>query len=143
MKKGFLLVFVLSLLFIVGCSSKGHEEQLLDYYVEAYTKADYNLLKKVFPEVLIENYKKEDLDLSVQLLKDTYGEGYKITYKILSKEKLDDTDYLTLSKMYNNTELSDCSKLDTVISYSGPKTSKDDAFDLFYCKIDGDWYLLI
>ena len=143
MKKKILLIIILSVFFIAGCSSSKSEEKLLDYYVEAYTKGDYSALKKVFPEVIIENFKKENLEMSVQSLKETYGEGFEISYKIISKGTPDDTDYELFKKMYDSVELSDCSKLDVVFSYSGSKSSKDETFDLFYCKVNGEWYLLI
>ena len=146
MKKVILVVLVLSAFFITACGSSRSETELLDYYVEAYTKGDYEAFKKAFPHVLIENVNKEAFELGIENIKKEYGDDYTIKYEYKSKRKLDLKDYeddYEMIKSYYGVEMSDCYALDVVFTYSGSKSTKEENYDLKYCKFDGEWYLTI
>lgn len=146
MKKSILLIILVAAFFITACGSSRSETELLDYYVEAYSKGDYEAFKKAFPQTLIENMTKEAIDSGIENIKKEYGDDYTIKYVYKGKKKLDFEEYkddYEMIKNYYGVEMSDCYSLDVVFTYSGSKSTKDEIYDLKYCKFDGEWYLTI
>ena len=144
MKKGLLLIILLSVFFISACDSTNKEEELLNHYVEAFTKGDLNELKKALPNVWIENYNQDALDSSVRSFKSLYGDDYTITYEIKSKEKLDSSDYKEMQdliKSYYDVDMTDCHSMNVMFVYSGSKKTEKQEMNINYCKFDGKWYL--
>lgn len=159
MKKGLLLVTLLVMVvFVTACGSKyGSKssrtvENLLDEYVDAYTKADVDLAKDIFPPFYVEYAKdmltKERLEQSLASAKEEYGDDFHITYEITDKTKFtaDELDTLNnkMANYYNaKVKASECYKLKGTITFKGSKFEDPDPIDsMAYCKYDDGWYLV-
>ena len=144
MKKGLLLIVLLSVFFISACGSSNKEEELLDHYVEAFSKGDLTELKKALPDIWLENYTQDALDTSIASFKNIYGDDYTIKYEIKSKQKLDMSDYEEMQEMvksYYDVDMTDCYSMNVLFTYSGSKKTENQEMNINYCKFDGKWYL--
>ena len=154
-----LLVVLLAVLFITGCGSKGYKnkstrtvEDLLDEYVEAYTKADVELAKDLFPPFYVEYAKNvlttERLEQGLKNSKERYGDDFNITYEVTGKTKYTDEELETLNKKmesyYNSKDnATECYKFEGTITFKGSKEEDPDPLTtMAYCKYDGSWYLV-
>ena len=163
MKKSYFLILLLLVAFVTACGSSSNSksgvdnkktrtiEDLMDAYVIAYTKADIDAAKKIFPKYYNERYKdqltKERLEESLSKAKNSYGDDFNITYEIKSKTKMTDDELnafnTSIATRFNTSEkASECYKLDGTITFTGSKfTDPDPLSSAAYCKYDGEWYL--
>ena len=139
-----------------GGSGKGGKERTVEYlfdqYVKAYTQADLDAVKDIFPPFYIEYAKtymtKERLETALENAKDRYGKDFNITYKIEGKTKMTASELESLNdKManyYNAKEKAEeCYKLEGTITFKGSSDIDTDPIDSSrYCKYNGVWYLV-
>ena len=159
MKKGlFLVVLFVAVVLVTACGSKyGNKssrtvEDLMDEYVEAYTKADVELAKDIFPPFYNEYAKdmltKERLEQALENAKEEYGDDFHITYEITKKTKMTDEELKEINdKMatrYNaKEEASECYKFEGTITFTGSKFEDPDPISTMkYCNYNGAWYLI-
>ena len=158
MKKGLLITILLvAIVFVTACGSKGSKstrtvEDLLDEYVEAYTKADVELAKDIFPPFYIEYAKnmltKDRLEAALESAKEPYGDDFHITYEIKSKTKMTEEELKAvndrMASRYNSKDdASECYKFTGTITFVGSKFEDPDPIDsMIYCNYSGAWYLV-
>ena len=158
-KSNLLLIVFIGLLFVTACGSKGYKnkntrtvEDLLDEYVEAYTTANLELAKDLFPPFYNEYAKEvltqEKLDAGLKKSKEVYGDDFHITYEVTKQTKYTDEELLALNdKMatnYNSKDsASECYKIEGTITFAGSKLEDPDPLTtMAYCKYDDSWYLV-
>ena len=127
-------------------------EYLFDQYVKAYTQADIDAVKDIFPPFYIKysmsSLTKEKLESVLESAKERYGKDFNITYKIETKTKMTASELETLnnkmSSYYNATEdAEECYKLKGTITFKGSLYEDTDPLDSSrYCKYSGVWYLV-
>ncbi len=153
MKKNFVLVLSIVLLFIItGCSKERTMEYLLSRYVDAYTKADMDAVKEIFPPYYLEYSKdyftKERLEKEVDSVRKEYGNDVALTYKIESNTKLtnDELDKHNerMASTYNaKVKATECYKYEINSKISGSiKEEANRMSTMGYCKYDGTWYIV-
>lgn len=159
MKKRILFVFMFVAVFFTACGGSGLSnkssrtvEDLMDGYVKAYTTADDETAREIFPPFYVEYAKnyltKENLEQSLERAKTTYGDDFSITYKITKTTKLTDEELKTLNNnmasYYNSKDnASECYKYEGTITFKGSKSEDTDSISTMkYCKYDGSWYLV-
>lgn len=156
-------LFIISLLLVTGLltacggsalsnKSKRTVEDLMDGYVKAYTKADVEIAKEIFPPYYVEYAKDrlttENLEKSLENAKSRYGEDFNITYKITKTIKLtdDELDELNnkMANYYNSKEnAKECYGYEGTITFKGSKYEDEDTIStMAYCNYDGAWYLV-
>ena len=127
-------------------------EYLLDLYVKAYTKADTQAVKDMFPSFYYEysksSFTKAKLEAALKEAKETYGNNFNVTYKITKTKKVDSDELEEInddmSYYYDaDVEATECYKYEGTITFKGSKSQDTDSIDsLRYCKFDGVWYLI-
>ena len=161
MKKVLLVLVVFVALFATACgsSSSGFKnkstrtvEDLLDAYVKAYTTADVDIAKELFPSYYNEYAKgsltKENLEASLKNAKEVYGDDFNITYNITKTTKLTEEELKNINdkmKSYYNAaeEASECYKYEGTITFKGSKDEDTDSISTMgYCNYNGSWYLV-
>ena len=160
MKKGLLIVslfFVIALMTACGGSKLSNKssrtiEDLLDGYIIAYTKADVDVAKDIFPPYYVEYAKdrltKEKLEKSLESAKTRYGDDFNIEYKITETTKLTDEELEELNnKIKNNfnadVDAKECYVYDGTITFKGSnREDKDSLKSIAYCSYNGSWYLV-
>lgn len=164
MKKKILLIVLLSILIFTGCQSKDNNkietkteertmEYLLDRYVEAYSKADMDAVKDMFPPYYIEYSKnflnKEFLEKRIEEAKQVYGDDYKITYEVgestkLTDEELERTNNIMKNEYDAKEDASECYKYEVKIKFKGSLYEDPDSAYSFmgYCKYNDKWYIV-
>lgn len=151
------LFFVIALMTACGGSalsnkSKRTVEDLMDGYVKAYTKADVEIAKEIFPPYYVEYAKDrlttENLEKSLENAKSRYGEDFNIEYKITETTKLTDEELEELNnKIKNNynadVDAKECYVYDGTITFKGSnREDKDSLKSIAYCSYNGSWYLV-
>lgn len=127
-------------------------EYLFDQYVKAYTKADIDAARDIFPPFYVRYAKnsltKEKLETSLKNAKKEYGNDFNITYKITDKIKMDEDELEELNddleKYYDaDVRADECYILKGTITFKGSKYEDPDPIDSTrYCKFDGTWYFV-
>ena len=109
------LVAIVTLFSITGCGvfkEKRTIEYLLDEYVEAYTTANLEKAKDIFPDYYLQynekNVNQEALNKELEYAKKTYGDDFNITYSVKEEIKFTDEDLKNLNDKIKNTYKSDC-----------------------------------
>lgn len=154
MKKKLMLcsLVLVGLFTLVGCGGKDRTyKELFDQYVKAYTTADVELAKDLFPPFYVEYAKsiltQEHLDNSLKNAKDLYGDDFTIVYEISKDTKLTDDELKTVNEKYKSTfntdeEASECYKFEGTMTFKGEKRSDADSIANWgYCKYN-KWYLV-
>ena len=162
MKKILLFVVLLAFVcFTTACGSSGSKnkatrtvEDLLDLYVKAYTKADSDAAREIFPPFYIKYadekgiFDKAKLESSLENAKERYGDDFTIVYEITKTTKLTDEELEEVNNMYNQyfgttDKASECYKYEGTITFKGSTyTDTDPISSMGYCKYDGAWYLV-
>lgn len=159
MKKGLLFVLLFSALFFTACGGSGLSnkssrtvEDLMDGYVKAYTTADADIVKEIFPPFYVEYAKdyltKERLEKTLTSAKETYGDDFNITYNITKTTKMTDDELKELNDAmayrYNSKDnASECYKYEGTVTFKGSKSEDTDPISsMKYCKYDGSWYIV-
>lgn len=158
----FCLLVILMLVTLTACSKRKENnnstkndertiEYLLDKYIVAYTNADLELTKEVFPPFYMEYSKdyltKEKLKESLNNDIEKLGNDFKVTYDITQKEKMTKDELETINnKMINQykakEKASECYKLEGSLIFKGSKGEIIDRLSTIkYCKYD-KWYLI-
>ena len=160
MKKGLLLaVLLVAVVFVTACGSNSSKssrslEDLLDQYVEAYTKADVKLAKDLFPSYYIDYVEerglltKDQLEASLENAKEEYGDDFHITYEIngktkMTSEELDELNEKMASRYEAKEKASECYTIDGTITFAGSKYEDPDPLSsMAYCKYSDGWFLV-
>ncbi len=153
MKKIFLIIIFVSVFMITGCVKKEKTvEDLLDEYIVAYTTADVELTKEIFPSFYIEYSKeyltKERLEKSLQSDKEKLGDDFKATYDITKKTKMTDEELENINKKMTDTykateNATECYKLEGTMTFKGSKDQIVDSLSsVGYCKYSSNWFLV-
>lgn len=146
------LLVIFGLCIIVGCGKKEKTyEYLLDSFITAYTKAEVDLVKEIFPPYYVEYAKdfmtKEYLEGKVKDDKEKYGDDFTITYNITKKTKMTEKEVDAINtKMETYFKTTDkaieCYKYEGTMTYKGSKKEdKASISSLKYCLYD-EWYLV-
>ena len=155
MRKCFLIIVVLfSIVCLGGCFNKDEDRTInyiLDRYVRAYTKADINAARDIFPpyynEYVKDNMTRQSLKNNLKSMKLKYGDDFNLTYQISDQIKLSDEELNSLNENISSTystdsKASECYKIEGTITFKGSKkndTAKISAMN--YCMYD-KWYLV-
>ena len=159
MKKGFLLVVLLLVTtFVTACGgglsnrSSRTVEDLLDGYIKAYTKADVDTAKEIFPPFYVEYAKdrltKETLEKSLETAKKRFGDDFNIVYNITKEVKMTDEELDELNEDMEyyykaTTKASECYTYEGTITFRGSEYEDEDSLStMAYCNYDGAWYLV-
>ena len=151
------LLTLIAIITLTGCTKKEEKETrtieyLLDDYVEAYTNADIEKVKDMFPPFYIEYAKnsltEESLQNSLKAAKEEYGDDFNITYNIKEEIKLSDHNVSIInndmkSRYKATVEASECYKYDATITLQGNLNKTTSDFNLMArCKYDKTFYLV-
>lgn len=157
MKKKILLclTILLAMIMIVGCGKSSKErtiEYLLDRYIDAYSNADMDAVKDIFPPFYIDYSKdvltKEKIEKDIKEAKEYYGDDYKITYKVGNKTKMTDEELEKLNDNMINTynakeKATECYKYEVSIMFKESKKEDPESMTTMgYCKYDNLWYIV-
>ena len=153
MKKFFLGIIVILCLFVMtGCKEKRDIDFLMSSYAKAYTKADLETAKDIFPKFYLKyqekNVNQESLDKELKAAKERYGDDFNITYKVEKEIKLTDEELKTLNEKLKKNyktedEAEECYKYEGTITLKGSKKADELSLDTIgRCKYDGVWYLV-
>ena len=157
MKK--ILLTILLIIFVTGCSNNLQApvndrvlESLMNRYVDAFKKADYNKMQNVMPSFVfvsnITQFSKEVFDQKIKELRETYGDNYNISYVINNRQHLNSDELSKLNELIQNSfktnELAtDCYYLDGTINFSNSNKKSDESLNSYYCEYNNTWYLII
>ena len=160
MKKGLLLaILFVTVIFVTACGSGKSKstrtiEDLMDQYIEAYTKPDVKLAKDLFPPFYVKYVEErnaltqEILEQALEHAKEEYGDDFRITYEITSKtkmtaEELEELNNQMASRYNAEEKASECYKYTGSITFTGSKFEDPDPIDpMKYCNYNGSWYML-
>ena len=145
MKKQLLVIMFVAVIFLTACGgsklsnkSKRTIEDLLDGYVKAYTNADVETAKELFPPFYLEYAKdsltKENLQKSLEKAKERYGDDFNITYEITKTVKLTEEELEKhnndMAKYYNAKEnATECYAYEGTMTFKGSKFEDPDPID--------------
>ena len=148
------LLVLLGLFTITGCGAV-KEKRTIDYlmkgYIKAYTKADLESAKDIFPQFFLDynkkNATKEALEGELKTAKETYGDDFNITYEVEKEIKFTDEEldkYNEKAKEYFKADkATECYKYEGNITLTGSKKTDELSLDsIARCKYDGTWYLV-
>lgn len=157
MKK--ILLTILLIIFVTGCSNNLQApvndrvlESLMNRYVDAFKKADYNKMQNVMPSFVfvsnITQFSKEVFDQKIKELREKYGDNYNISYVINNRQHLNSDELSKLNELIQNSfktnELAtDCYYLDGTINFSNSNKKSDESLNAYYCEYSDIWYLII
>jgi len=158
MKKLFsILAILLLVVTITGCGkSKDNEvkkdasyEELLDLYVEAFEKADIELLIKALPEFMAPFVRQEISNEDIKDINEYYGDNVKYSFNITGKTKMSDewlkeNNAIIKNEFHSNMQADECYALEGTTEIKGSKNSITNKIEeLWYCNFDGTWRLMV
>jgi hypothetical protein len=156
-------VVVVIILIIVLCASLGGSgyKKPIDNFVKAISKTDGKAMKNALPDVVNEYYEDyyvddddydsveeyyEDavLEYTLDYLEDEYGDRVKISYKVLKKKELKNSDLRDVEDDINDTydadvEVTKGYKVKVKLTVKGSDDDDTDTEWLYVYKIDGNW----
>ena len=152
-KKLIFLMVIVFILIVTGCGKKEKTvEYLLDSFIKAYTTADIEIVKEIFPPFYIEYGKdymnKEYFEQALEADKYVYGEDFNISYNYTGKRKLEEEELTSINgkmKTYYNAQedASECYSLEGTMTFKGTKKINSESLSSFrYCNYNGIWYLV-
>lgn len=157
MKK--ILLAILLIIFVTGCSNNLQApvndrvlESLMNRYVDAFKKADYNKMQNIMPSFVfvsnITQFSKEVFDQKIKELRETYGDDFNMSYVINNRQHLNNNELSKLNELIQNSfktnELAtDCYYLDGTINFSNSNKKSDESLNAYYCEYSDIWYLII
>lgn len=146
---------VVTLFTITGCElfkEKRTIDYLMEGYIKAYTKADIDATKDIFPKFYLDYNKKyvtqESLDKELKDAKETYGDDFNITYKVEKETKFTDEELDKLTKKMKDyykaeEKTKECYKYKGTVTLKGSKKTSDLSMDtIARCNYDKTWYLV-
>ena len=124
----------------------------MDGYIKAYTEANLEAEKDIFPEFYLKANEKyinqEALTKEKETAEEKIGKNFTITYKIdketiMTDEELKEFNKKTKEKIENAIDATECYTYEGSVEFKGSKDKISSDFStVARCKYDGKWYII-
>ena len=148
------LFAILAIVTLSGCffGVKRDINYLMNGYIKAYTKADLEAEKDIFPEFYLKANEKwvnqESLTKEMENAKSQFGDDFTITYKVDKETKMTDEELKEFnekmkSKFEEAPDASECYVYEGSVEFKGSLKSTNAKMDtIARCNYNGTYYLI-